>query len=120
MKRWLLVMMLAACTRTVAAPDDYVHWLEARSMLAQAATLARNVSGTGKLWAHPYANPRPRAASATASVWFTAYPAATITPLKPSFVRKRPVTTFSDSVAGRVASSAANTTCAVMIIGSVV
>jgi trehalose synthase len=31
------------------------------------------------MWQHPYANPQPRAASALASVWFTAYPASTIT-----------------------------------------
>lgn len=48
-------------------------------MLHQASLLARRYSGRGDLWRHPYALPRPRAASARASVWFTAYPAATIT-----------------------------------------
>jgi trehalose synthase len=76
----LLVAAAAACRTTGAAPQDtYVHWLEQRSMLHQAEELARTYSGTGKLWAHPYANARPRAASALSSVWFTAYPAATIT-----------------------------------------
>ena len=43
-------------------------------MLHQAALAARRYSGRGELWQHPYAEPRPRAASALASVWFTAYP----------------------------------------------
>jgi trehalose synthase len=63
-----------------AAPeDDYVAWLESKSMLAQAEAAARRYSGRGEMWAHPYARPEPRAASAMASVWYTAYPASTIT-----------------------------------------
>jgi trehalose synthase len=65
------------------APEDperaLVRWLKERSMLHQASLLARRYSGTGLLWQKPYANPQPRAASALASVWFTAYPASTIT-----------------------------------------
>jgi trehalose synthase len=63
------------------APADQgdVAWMEQRSMLHQAAVLARHVSGSGTMWRHAYANPEPRAASAMASVWFTAYPGATIT-----------------------------------------
>ncbi|HKZ07386.1 MAG TPA: maltose alpha-D-glucosyltransferase, partial [Methylomirabilota bacterium] len=40
---------------------------------------ARPYSGHGELWQHPYAVPQPRAASALASVWFTAYPPSQIT-----------------------------------------
>ena len=43
-------------------------------MLHEAELTARRYSGHGSLWQHPYANPQPRAASALASVWFTAYP----------------------------------------------
>src|SRR5262249_32031108 len=39
----------------------------------------RRYAGQSQLWQHPYAAPQPRAASALASVWFTAYPAAQIT-----------------------------------------
>ena len=46
-------------------------------MLHEAELMARRYSGHGSLWKHPYANPQPRAASAMASVWFTAYPART-------------------------------------------
>ncbi len=59
--------------------DDYVKWLESQSMLGQAEIAARRYSGTGAMWQHPYAKPEPRKASATASVWYTAYPASTIT-----------------------------------------
>jgi trehalose synthase len=48
-------------------------------MLRQAELTARRYAGQGQLWQHPYAAPQPRAASALASVWFTAYPAAHIT-----------------------------------------
>ena len=48
-------------------------------MLHQAEVTARRYSGHGELWQHPYAIPQPRAASALASVWFTAYPPAQIT-----------------------------------------
>ena len=48
-------------------------------MLHQAELAARRYSGQGRLWQHPYAVPQPRAASAMASVWFTAYPPSQIT-----------------------------------------
>ncbi|HKW93416.1 MAG TPA: maltose alpha-D-glucosyltransferase [Methylomirabilota bacterium] len=48
-------------------------------MLHQAELAARRYSGRGELWRHPYAVPEPRAASALASVWFTAYPPSQIT-----------------------------------------
>jgi trehalose synthase len=68
-----------------AAPSEpvsgeaYIHWLVERSMLHQAELAARRYSGQGELWRHPYAVPQPRAASALASVWFTAYPPSQIT-----------------------------------------
>jgi trehalose synthase len=67
-----------------AAPDAvtgeaYIRWLVEHSMLHQAELAARRYSGQGALWQHPYAVPQPRAASALASVWFTAYPPSQIT-----------------------------------------
>jgi trehalose synthase len=59
--------------------SDYVGWLVERSMLNSARQLATRYAGQGRLWQRPYAETRPRAASALASVWFTAYPAAIIT-----------------------------------------
>jgi len=59
--------------------ESYIAWLVERSMLHEAELTARRYSGQGSLWQHPYANPQPRAASALASVWFTAYPASHIT-----------------------------------------
>jgi trehalose synthase len=61
-------------------PDpEYVQWLVEQSMLHSANQLAARYAGQGRLWQRPYAETRPRAASALASVWFTAYPAAIIT-----------------------------------------
>jgi trehalose synthase len=60
--------------------DDYTRWLQDHSMLQQADLNNHRDSGVGRMWQHPYANPQPRAASALASVWFTAYPAAMLTP----------------------------------------
>ncbi len=59
--------------------EAYIRWLVERSMLHQAEQAARRYSGRGELWQHPYALPEPRAASALASVWFTAYPPSQIT-----------------------------------------
>src|SRR5229473_1585874 len=63
----------------VVSGEIYVRWLVERSMLHQAELAARRYSGQGQLWQHPYAAPQPRAASALASVWFTAYPPSQIT-----------------------------------------
>ena len=61
-------------------PDpNYVDWLVEQSMLNNARKIARRYAGQGRFWRNPYAEARPRAASALASVWFTAYPAAIIT-----------------------------------------
>ncbi len=73
-----------AAPAPAAAPDAasgeaYIRWLVEHSMLHQAELAARRYSGQGQLWQHPYAVPQPRAASALASVWFTAYPPSQIT-----------------------------------------
>ncbi len=61
-------------------PDsEYVDWLLDQSMLDNARKLAGRYAGQGRFWRQPYAQARPRAASALASVWFTAYPAAVVT-----------------------------------------
>ena len=59
--------------------DEYVGWLVEHSMLHNAKKLALRYGGQGRMWQQPYAEARPRAASALASVWFTAYPASIIT-----------------------------------------
>lgn len=60
-------------------PDqNHVDWLVEQSMLHNAKKLARRYAGQGRLWQRPYATAQPRAASALAAVWFTAYPAAII------------------------------------------
>jgi trehalose synthase len=69
----------AAADPEAVTGDAYIRWLVERSMLHQATLTARRYSGQGFLWQHPYAHPQPRAASAVASVWFTAYPASHIT-----------------------------------------
>lgn len=48
-------------------------------MLHNAKKLAVRYGGQGRMWRQPYAEARPRAASALASVWLTAYPAAIVT-----------------------------------------
>ncbi|MDB5615000.1 MAG: hypothetical protein JWQ22_2653, partial [Devosia sp.] len=61
-------------------PDpQYIDWLLDQSMLNNARKLSRRYAGQGRFWRNPYAEARPRAASALASVWFTAYPAAIVT-----------------------------------------
>src|SRR5215469_4469457 len=56
----------------------YIRWLEQHSMLHHAQAVARGYSGNSTQWHHAYGVPEPRAAVSRASVWFTAYPAATI------------------------------------------
>jgi len=69
----------ASRPREVVSDEAYIRWLVERSMLHQAELTARRYAGQGKMWQHPYAMPQPRAASALASVWFTAYPPSQIT-----------------------------------------
>jgi trehalose synthase len=63
----------------VASNPAYVRWLVEQSMLNDARTIAGQFSGVGSMWQNPYANPDPRAAIDTASVWFTAYPISVMT-----------------------------------------
>lgn len=65
----------------MSTPDNsYIQWLVEQSMLHAARERARLYAGQARLWQRPYAQARPRDASAIGSVWFTAYPAAIITP----------------------------------------
>src|ERR1700733_8852398 len=64
------------------ATADYIHWLEQRSMLYQAAQLATHYSGNAIQWQHPYGTPQPRAAVSRASFWSPPSPAST-TPASP-------------------------------------
>ena len=76
-----MAVLLFATSAAYGAPDDaaYVQWLEERSMLHQSQEVVRQYAGNRAQWQKPYGKPQPRAASALASVWFTAYPASTIT-----------------------------------------
>ncbi len=58
----------------VGANPAYVQWLREQSMLHDANAIAGQFSGQGSMFQNPFANPDPRAAIETASVWFTAYP----------------------------------------------
>ncbi|MBW0118192.1 maltose alpha-D-glucosyltransferase [Pseudonocardia abyssalis] len=64
----------------------YVSWLLSQSMLADANEISRQFSGQGTMWQNPFANPGPRQAVETASVWFTAYPISFITRPGESFL----------------------------------
>ena len=74
------ISQAAGVTAARPQPVDphYIRWLEQRSMLHQAQGVARLYSGNSAQWHHAYGVPEPRAAVSRASVWFTAYPAATI------------------------------------------
>ncbi len=75
-----LIILSALCFNAVYAEDnDYIRWLESNSMLHQAEQLAQKFMGSQKQWQHPYGLPQPKRACEMASVWFTAYPASTIT-----------------------------------------
>jgi trehalose synthase len=64
----------------------YVSWLLFQSMLADANEISQQFSGQGSMWQNPFANPNPRSAVGTASVWFTAYPLSLITRPEESFL----------------------------------
>ncbi|MCW2527486.1 MAG: trehalose synthase [Pseudonocardiales bacterium] len=64
----------------------YVQWLLAQSMLADANDISQQFSGQGSMWQNPFANPSPRSAVTSASVWFTAYPLSLITRPDESFL----------------------------------
>jgi maltose alpha-D-glucosyltransferase/alpha-amylase len=59
--------------------QEYVGWLEDRSMLAAARRQADQISGQGVQWQSPYGDPQPRAAVRRASVWLLDYPGSVIT-----------------------------------------
>ncbi|MEO6943054.1 MAG: maltose alpha-D-glucosyltransferase [Terrimesophilobacter sp.] len=63
----------------VASNPSYISWLKRQSMLRDADSLARSLSGQPSMWRNPYAKPDARRAIRTASVWFTAYPISLIT-----------------------------------------
>lgn len=65
----------------------YVSWLLSQSMLADANEISQQFSGQGSMWQNPYAEPSPRGAVETASVWFTAYPISLITRSDESFLK---------------------------------
>jgi trehalose synthase len=64
---------------TTTPDPDHVRWLVEHSMLNAAKQRAKLYSGQARLWQRPFAQARPRDASAIASVWFTAYPASIVT-----------------------------------------
>ena len=70
---------------TVRTPPTS-SWLRSQSMLADANEISRQFSGQGTMWQNPFANPGPRQAVDTASVWFTAYPLSLITRPGDSFL----------------------------------
>ena len=75
----LNVLLTDEANQMTQPDDDYVGWLVEHSMLHNAKKLAVRYGGEGRMWRQPYAEARPRAASALASVWLTAYPAAIVT-----------------------------------------
>ncbi|BCW65099.1 maltose alpha-D-glucosyltransferase [Arthrobacter sp. StoSoilB22] len=66
--------------------STYVDWLRNQSMLGDANTMARQLSGQASMWQNSYARPNPRAAVERAPVWFTAYPLSFITKDGQSFL----------------------------------
>ncbi len=63
----------------MSKPDkDTIQWLVDQSMLHAAKQRAIHYAGQARLWQRPFAEARPRDASAIASVWFTAYPASIV------------------------------------------
>ncbi len=64
----------------MTAPDtETIEGMVESSMLHQARKFAASYGGQGRFWQRPYAETRPRIASAVAPVWFTAYPASIVT-----------------------------------------
>jgi trehalose synthase len=59
-------------------PDDYVRWLQQKSMLTDASRIAGQFSGVADMWQSPFATPNPTAVLGRSSVWFTAYPISMI------------------------------------------
>jgi trehalose synthase len=66
--------------------DEYVSWLQEKSMLADASRIAGQFSGIADMWQSPFATPNPAAVMGRSSVWFTAYPISMITTPGHSFL----------------------------------
>jgi trehalose synthase len=66
--------------------EDYVRWLQQKSMLADASRIAGQFSGIAEMWQSPFATPNPTAVVGKSSVWFTAYPISMITKPGHSFL----------------------------------
>lgn len=75
----LLGLAQFCCGEEGSSGKDYIAWLEERSMLAEASSLAEDVSGKGLQWEHPYAMPQTDEVIRASSAWFVAYPSSTIT-----------------------------------------
>jgi trehalose synthase len=58
--------------------DDYVRWLQRKSMLTDASRISGQFSGIADVWQSPYATPNPAVVLGKSSVWFTAYPISMI------------------------------------------
>jgi trehalose synthase len=58
--------------------EEYVGWLQEKSMLADASRIAGQFSGIADVWQSPFATPNPTAVMGKSSVWFTAYPISMI------------------------------------------
>jgi trehalose synthase len=58
--------------------DDYVRWLQRKSMLTDASRISGQFSGIADVWQSPYATPNPTVVLGKSSVWFTAYPISMI------------------------------------------
>jgi trehalose synthase len=66
--------------------EEYVGWLQEKSMLADASRIAGQFSGIADVWQSPFATPNPTAVMGKSSVWFTAYPISMITRPGQSFL----------------------------------
>jgi trehalose synthase len=58
--------------------EEYVRWLQQKSMLADASRIAGQFSGIADVWQSPFATPNPTMVMEKSSVWFTAYPISMI------------------------------------------
>ena len=73
-------------TERTSEGEDYVSWLQQKSMLADASRISGQFSGIADVWQTPFATPNPTAVMAKSSVWFTAYPISMITKPGHSFL----------------------------------
>jgi len=73
-------------TEHTSEGEDYVSWLQQKSMLADASRISGQFSGIADVWQTPFATPNPTAVMAKSSVWFTAYPISMITKPGHSFL----------------------------------